>query len=455
MSTAPTYADPAERARPEAVPRRVWGATALQVAGRVWGAGCTLAVLWLLAGRLAAEDFGRFTFYLAVFALLDGLVNLGTAQVAVQRTAGDPLALASVLAAARRIRLAAAAVGSLLVGGTAVLLDEPGGGWIWLATLYPFTHALELSITVFKNRIHWRVPVAMRMVASTLSLLFVAGLAAAGETSPAPFLVAVAAGSTMANVGIHWVARRELPRVPAGPLPLREVFVAALPLGLAGLCSQLYFWIDNVYVRAFEGTGPLGLYNVAVRLMSVLLMVAQFAAAAALPWFARRHAAGALGDAVARLGPPLFALAGLGLGALVPWAEPLLELFRPGFGAAASSLRWLLGAAAAVYAGSFLLTAVVASGRARDVLVVTGTGLAVNVLANLWAVPALGIEGAALTTCATECTVAAGAALALVRAGTPPGRGARALTWLGGPLAFALGAVASTALRGALGAAWS
>ena len=66
-----------------------------------------------------------------------------------------------------------------------------------------------------------------------------------------------------------------------------------------------------------------------------------------------------LADAEARLGPPLFAAAGLFAGALWPWTREVLELVVAGTGEAAESLKLLLLAAVAIHAGSLLLTAVV------------------------------------------------------------------------------------------------
>ena len=69
------------------VPARVWSATGLQIAGRLWGSACTFAILAVLARHLGAAEFGRFTFWIAVFGLLDGLTDFGTGAVAVQRIA--------------------------------------------------------------------------------------------------------------------------------------------------------------------------------------------------------------------------------------------------------------------------------------------------------------------------------------------------------------------------------
>jgi len=433
-----SFADAFERAHPHVVPPRVWWATALQVLGRIWVGICTLIILYVLAGHLPEEGFGTLTFYLAVFAWLDALAMLGTSQVAVQRTAGDPASVPAVLKAARRIRLGAGTLGVVLVGGGAIASGESGALWILLASLYPLTHALELSATVFRNRIAWSVPVAVRLVASGLSLGFVLLAWWGGVDSPAFFLVAIAAGSALGNLVLHLASLPHLPRVVGPIAAARGLLRDALPMGLAGLCAHTYFYVDNLFVRHYEGEAALGQYNVAVRFLSVMIMVAQYASLTALPWFARRHEAGELASAVQRLGPPLFAAAGLGAGLLWPFATDLLELFREGFGAAGPSMRWLLLAVVAIHAGGVLMTALVAAGGYRGVLVVTAAGLLVNLLGNLWSVPRYGMEGAAAITFVTEAFVVIGCALALRGAGVRLEL-RRSWPWLGAPVAFFLG----------------
>jgi O-antigen/teichoic acid export membrane protein len=434
------------RAETHAVPGRVWRGTALLIAGRVWSALCTLAILKLGADHLSPAAFGTFTFYLALFSWLDSVVNLGTAEVAVQRTADDPGALLGVLAAARRIRLRMGLISLALVAAVAFLAREPGAGWIALAALYPITHTLELSTTVFKNRIAWGLPVAVRALATTLSLLGVWTAARQGVDQPALYLVAVAAGSTVGNLLLYLTARPHLPR-PIGPVePASGIFSAAWPLGMSSICAMGYYYVDNVYIRVFRGEEELGPYNVAVRVMSLLIMVAQYASLSALPWLRRRHARGDMHRAIVRIGPVLFALAGLGAGAVWPWTDELLERFREGFGFAGPSLRWLLCGMASIYAGSILLTAVVAAGLGKAKLRIQACGLVFNLLANAWAVPRMGIEGAGLTTFLTEALVAVGAGIALQKRGVPVFARGRWLLWAGGPALFALAAWLSAQL---------
>jgi len=60
------------------VGRRIRSGTGLLVLGRLWGSFCTFLTLWLIARQLTGEDFGRYTFYLAAFMLLDSFVDFGT-----------------------------------------------------------------------------------------------------------------------------------------------------------------------------------------------------------------------------------------------------------------------------------------------------------------------------------------------------------------------------------------
>ncbi len=407
---------------------------------------CTLWILNLAGGELDGEAFGRLTFYLNLFLWLDTLVNLGTGEVAIQRTAADPDAVPGVLRSARRIRVIAGSFGVLVVAGLSFGFGEPGAAWIVLAALYPITHALELSTVVWRNKLAWGKPVAIRAVASGTSLLAVGLLASGGGSEAALYLLAVAVGSTLGNLLLHFAARPHLPRAPTDMEPARGVFSAAWPLGLSALCAQGYFYVDNVFIRTMLGDEALGPYNVAVRAMSSLLMLAQYTTLAALPWLTRCAREGRLEGALARLGPGLFAAAGLGCGLLWPWTEQLLELLVPGSGAGGESLRWLLLAAVAVHAGSLLLTAVVASRDNRAKLSIQLGGLVLNVALNFWAIPRFGIEGAAMTTLATEGFVTVGAAIALGRRGVIPFRGKLALLWLGGPLLFLFSAWISSML---------
>lgn len=443
LHLAPVVTDSPERA----VPRRVWSATVLSALTRQWGALCTFLTLAVLARTLAPAEFGRFTFWVAALAFVDALVDGGTSSVAVQRGAADPAAFAAALAAGRRVRAGMALLGALLMALAAGWAREEDLPWVVAAALGPLARVPEMSAVVFQRDIAWGRPLLLRALGSSLRLGLVLALATRPGLGFGPFLLAHSASLALGNVALHFAARAHLP--PRAPAPdaaaLRGMLASALPLALLGLVQQAYVYADNLFVRALAGPEELGRYNAAVRPFLWLAGFAAFATTSALPWLARRHAAGALGPAAARLALPLFVAAALGAGALVPWSGELLRLaYGPGFEAAGASLGWLLLALLAVALGSALLTAVIAAGRMRAALGVAALALAVNLAGNALLVPRLGAEGAALMTLVTEGTVALAAAWVLRGLGAWPFRSPT--RFLLGPAVFALAALASRSL---------
>jgi O-antigen/teichoic acid export membrane protein len=419
------------------VPRRVWTGTALQIAGQLVQRGGTFVALVLLARHLTEAEFGRYTFYVGVFAFLDALTDFGTSQVAVQRTANDPWAVPGTLRVARRIRIALASAGALGLALATWSRGEEGWIWIALAGLYPLSHALELSALVWRNEMDWRKPVLIRVSGSLVRLGLLVGLLALDVSSAALYVLGTALGSSLANFGLHFAARKELPRPTIAVAAPRGLLAQCAWLGAAGLCQQAYFYVDGLFVRAYCAPEALGHYNAGVRLLSFAIMVALYASVTSLPWLTRERAGagGGAGRAAAKLGAPLFALACCVAGLCWPHVGALLGwIYGEGYAAGAPAARWLLLAAVAVYAGSAFLNAVVARGETKGFLAIAASALALNLALNAWAVPARGIEGAGLVTLATELWVALAALALLVKRGERP-FAARAWLWIVGPLA--------------------
>lgn len=359
-----------------AVPRRVWGAALQLGLGRLFAAGTGAAVLVLLARALPAAQFGRFTFYAALFLVVESLADFGSGTAALQRGAHDPRRLAAAIATARRARTVTCslAAGALLAAGLA--FDAGALGWIALASALCFTRVLETSGLVLQSEIAWGRPVATRSAGAALRLGLCVALVAAGVGDAAPYVVAHVAGASFGHVLLHAASRarlRALAPGPVGPLPLAPFLASAAALGVAGLCQQAYVYVDNLFVRALAGDAELALYNAGARLCSFLVLFAVHATTAALPWLVRAQGRGELAGALERLALPVATVGCLATGAALPFAgEITAALFGPAYADAGASLRWLLGAAALVFAGAPLLTGVVALGAARAPLVQIG-----------------------------------------------------------------------------------
>ncbi len=399
--------------------RRVVRATSWLVAGRVYAALCALLSTWILAQSLALEDLGRFAVYVAVLALLKSFGDLGTGQLLVQRTAHNEASIPLELSAARRIRAVTSTTGAALVSLYFWLSAEPDPMWLFLAALHPLTYVLELTSTVYKNRVAWAVPVATRTFASTAVLLVVWTLASAGCTRPAVFIAAQVGCHLLANLFLHLAARKHLLAHPGGAAPWRPLLKAALPLGIAALCQQAYYHADNFLITRLLDAEALGRYSIAFRFLSVGIMVALFATMAALPLLSRAQREGRLAEEHARYLRPLTCGAGLACGLAIAWCDEVLALFGPEFPAAATAMRWMLLSCVAIHFGAVHMTSLVACGRTKLILCITFAALLLNIGLNRWLLPELGIEGAGLSRAATELFVAGTARLALTRCGVP------------------------------------
>ena len=399
--------------------RRVIRATSWLVAGRIYAALCALISAWILAQVLELADLGRFAFYVAVIALLKSFGDFGTGQLLVQRTAHDESSIPLELSAARRIRAVTSLVGALLVSLYFWLSGASDPAWLFLAALHPLTYLLELTSTVYKNRVAWAVPVAARTFASTMVLVTVWSLAKGGCTRPAVFLAAQVGCHLIANIGLHLAARKHLTPHPGGPIPWRPLLVAALPLGAAAFCQQAYHHADNFLITRLLTHEDLGLYSIAFRFLSFGIMVALFATTAALPLLSRAHREGQLAAAHARYLRPLTLGAGIACGLAYAWCDEVLGLFGPEFPQAVDAMHWMLISCLAIHFGAVNMTSLVACGRTKAVLRIALSGLVLDLGLNFFLLPRLGIEGAGLARAATELFVAGAARIALTRCNVP------------------------------------
>ena len=430
--------------------KRWLGSTGWLILGRLVGSFCTFAILFQLARNLALPEFGRLTFFLALFAVLASLVDLGTGQTLVQRSARAPGELGPLLRTATRIRLTMACASLAGICGWAWAVDEPELGWIAASGVTLFASIWELTITPARNAMRLRAPVMLRAAGSVLALAAVSVLLEGGERRVGPLLFSILASAALANLGQHLWLRSQLPPRADRAAPWRPYLALTWPLGIGALCGQLAFWIDNAFIRGLLGDEVLGLYNLPVRLFSFSILVAILAPGAALPHLARAHEEGRLASVIGRMAQPMLALGAFGGTLLWVWGPDLLPWFGPRFAEALPVLRWLAIAMVIVHAGSMWTTALIAMGETRALLRLAAIGLGCNALGNLILLPSYGMEGAAAATILTELWMRGAAAQQLARRGVPPFShwGLRSAVILGS--AIAGGALFAMALHPAL-----
>lgn len=183
------------------------------------------------------------------------------------------------------------------------------------------------------------------------------------------------------------------------------VLKAAAPLGLASVLITIYYRADFVMLSYMRGDIEVGYYGAAYTIINTLLLFAGTFSGSLLPrlsnLFVNDSAALArlYGVAFKYL---LFVGIGAAFGAMI-LADPIMQFlfgedYLPG-GAALSILIW---ASALMFVNSLQGTLLVASDLRRQLVYLTGTAAGVNLLLNLFLIPAYGIRGAAAATVSAE-----------------------------------------------------
>lgn len=184
----------------------------------------------------------------------------------------------------------------------------------------------------------------------------------------------------------------------------RELIRIALPLGVGGILSSIYFRFDFLYLRSWH-SGEAGLYYAATRVYDYSLFVPTSFITVAFPILVGQLASGRRSLDGLQRSFEFLLLAGIPLAAAAAVLAPqvIRFLYTAAFAAAVTPLRLLMAAALFSYLTSLFAYTLIAINRQGDAMRVMALVLAVNVGLNLYVIPRFGMVGAASCMLATEC----------------------------------------------------
>ncbi len=362
------------------------------------------ACLPLLIG---VDDYGTFAFLQALMLIaVQPAMALGLDVVVVKRVArGERGGLrpalrlrASLVGATGVLAVAACAFAGNEVRTVVLLL------WVYLAVL----SFENLLFAYYRGIESMRMEGVVGVLQKALALPFLGLLAAlgvGGAALPAASLALMAAagvvilGRLYKRPLLDFLAAVRAPGADASAL-LHEGAV----VGLAAFVSAVYFRIDSVMLGLLADREAVSMYNVAYRFMETAFIVPFACTNVIFP----RLASAARPATTLRAATLILAALGLTASAIVYAAGPPLIawLYGAEYARAGRALAVLALAIAPVYVGGLLTQALIAFERPRTFLRVTVLGVGLNVLLNLFLIPAYGETGAATATFATELGVA-------------------------------------------------
>ncbi len=390
--------------------RRVAANAAYLFATNVYRILLNMAIFFVIARVLGADELGRYAFALSYATLFSIAVHLGLndliiRQVAVNKSDG-PLYFTVAVAAKLVMGILVTAATALTIGvsGKPTLVQELV---LAAALTTSFVAGVETVVVAFfyaYERMSYVL--ALGIVKVTLNAVVGIGAALAGFGARGILWGFLGVETLVAALALYWVRRRlgvRFTRPPAGAFP--SLLWRSLPFGLNGIFITVYMQLHYSLLSFFAGDAATGVYAAAAKLVTFLCFVPSAITQALYPYLSRLAAAG-------EDGPRKAAGRSIRYLALISFPAAVYLFFRGDavislvYGAVYADAGKLLSILAltlpfvfATYPAAVTLNAL---RRERANTAVAGGAAAVNVVANLILVPLWGPLGAAAAFLATE-----------------------------------------------------
>lgn len=366
--------------------------------GRSLGGLISLAALHLAAHYFEPVGWGPIAAAIAFVGIFSSLADFGISSVLARDLVGSrtPEDLFGTGVAAALILSIGATVVAAGVG-VAVFGSLPATRTLVL-TLLPTIPASALFAalsSVFVARSRNDIRAIFDVLSSLLPLAGVLVIVSLGTDQNSYGILMSATSVVMAVVGMAAVWHYLRPRLRKSFSKIWTVANEAWPLGASQLTGAVYLQIDVLLVVAFLSTREVGLYGLASQIAGFLASVPAMVTVAATPAFMRKSA-----PARRRLAAVLLRVLGVGAVATVLigifLSHFVLMLVGGGrFTSAAPALCFLLVAAACSFLVSTFSAVIYLTGNQRYLVRIGIAVLVINVAANLVAIPAWGMTGAA------------------------------------------------------------
>ena len=394
--------------------RRVAWNTAAQAIGKAGVLAIGLASVLVMTRYLGPSGYGKVALAFAFIQMLGVLADVGLLTVVVREISRDPAQTDRLVGNALLLRLALSLATLMLAAVASLLL--PWDHEVRVAVLIagvPFVLGLVNSalVAVFQARLRMDRPAAADLVgrAASFAALVVVVTLDLGFYA----VVGTAAAGAAVTLAITWaLVRREAHPVPRAERPVwRRLLVAALPIGAALAVSEVFFRLDTLLVSAFRSYHEVGLYSLSYRMVELIAILPAIVMTSVFPLLSRyleesRERAArtidAAGDLFVAVGVPIAA------GGLIVAPDLVRAIGGDDFAGAADALRLLLFAVALAFVSGLFGHSLIAGVRQGSALRLGLVALGFNLVANLVAIPAWGIEGAAAVAVASEVLLVAG-----------------------------------------------
>jgi PST family polysaccharide transporter len=376
---------------------------AVLLGGRAANVVLAAAASVVLARYLGTEQFGQYGAIYAYLSLLVWLANLGLEPVLTREAARQREQASSILLTGMAI-CAVASVGTMLLA----LAIAPQAGYRGRLLLLLFIGAIELYLVspariaavIFQVDLRQWYNMGINLFRQILWLGMVGALALLH--APLLYVVAFRSLSAAVEAVLLWQMSRQFLPPPRAVWfgKIKGYIWQSLPVAFSAIVGAVYMRIDQVMLHKLASASSLGYYVAAVKvseLFEALPAAVLFTVFPVLAKVAGEHALFRqyLGMAFRYLSVAICAVCV----AITVGAGPLVVvIYGQQYTASAGLLSILIWSEVAVFFGTVLVNALLATGLQRFLMLPTALGALANVLLNLYLIPRYGAAGAAWAT---------------------------------------------------------
>jgi O-antigen/teichoic acid export membrane protein len=252
--------------------------TGWQFADNIVRMGIGLFVGVWIARYLGPEQFGIFSYALALVALFAAFASLGLEDIVVRDVVRDPECKDETLGTAFFLKLSGAAIAFIAAMACILVLHPDDGLYHWLVGVISLGTIFQ-ALNVIEFWFHSQVRAKYVVFAKNGAFLVSSALKIALILSEAPLVAfawvgtfEIAAGS--AGLVIAYWSRGQLIRNWQASLGRAKGLLRdSWPLLFTGMVIMLYMRIDQVMLGEMAGSEEVGVYSVAVRLAELWMFI--------------------------------------------------------------------------------------------------------------------------------------------------------------------------------------
>jgi O-antigen/teichoic acid export membrane protein len=400
--------------------RQVATNTLYQIIGKVIVTFISLFSITITTRYLGTAGYGELTTAVVYLSFFGILVDWGIYTVAVRELAKYPNGAVRIISSIIYFRLFLSLAVMLIAASIASVLPYSATTKlaIFVATLSLPLNSLTQSFSVtFQANLQMKYATLSEILSRIAGLVLLLGAVLLDAGVVGVVTTSVIAALFASILSFYWMLRFVKPTAIPDLRYAWELFLAAIPLGIAAFINTIYFRIDTLMLSLIRGVTEVGIYGIAYRVIEIVITLPGFFVLSVFPiisgYVASRDAR--LPQAVQRSTDVLVITGVLTIVLIALLAKPIITLISGHqFVEAAQPLRVLMIGVGFSFLNLFLGYLLVAHDQQKKLLGIGIFALVINVASNLYAIPRFGYMGAAWTTVGSEVAVIL-VALKLVR----------------------------------------